>query len=93
MDLAEVLVERGVPFRDAHEAVGGLVAALIAEGRSLDEAAVDDLTAAHDAFEAADLARIDPVDSVHRRATPGGGHPDEVHRQVEALRKRLATRD
>lgn len=93
LDLAEVLVERGVPFRAAHEAVGRLVAGLTAGGRSLDEATVDDLTTAHERFEAADLARIDPVDSIHRRATPGGGHPDEVHRQVEALRDRLATRD
>ena len=75
-------------------ALAGLaLAGLTAGGRSLDEATVDDLTTAHERFEAADLARIDPVDSIHRRATPGGGHPDEVHRQVEALRDRLATRD
>ena len=37
LDLAEVLVERGVPFREAHEVVGGLVAMLVADGRTLSD--------------------------------------------------------
>ena len=92
LDLAEVLVGRGVPFRRAHDAVGALVASLLAEGRSLDQATFIDLNAAHEEFIESDLARIDPVDSVNRRATPGGGHPDEVRRQIEALRTRLERR-
>jgi argininosuccinate lyase len=89
LDLAEALVGRGVPFRRAHEAVGALVAALLANGRSLDEATVEDLAIAHAAFEPADLERIDPSDSVRRRTTSGGGSSGSVRRQVERLRATL----
>ncbi len=90
LDLAEVLVERGLPFRRAHEAVGKLVASLVAEGRSLDQATFIDLAAAHEEFIESDLARIDPVDSINRRATPGGGSTESVHHQIERLRTAIS---
>jgi argininosuccinate lyase len=89
LDLAEVLVARGVPFRKAHEAVGTLITGLGRDGRSLGEATVADLAAAHPAFEAADLARTDPIDSASRRATPGGGSMESVAAQLEAIRSHL----
>jgi argininosuccinate lyase len=90
LDLAEALVARGVPFREAHEAVGKLVLALDGEGRTLLEAEVSDLTAAHGAFIEADLDLIDAVGSVERRISPGGGSPDSVHAQAAELRQRIA---
>ena len=90
LDLAEALVERGVPFRRAHQAVGLLVAVLVADGRSLDQATAEDLAAADPAFVAEDLMRIDPVDSVHRRATPGGGSTTSVLEQITHLRTMLS---
>ncbi|HSJ35615.1 MAG TPA: argininosuccinate lyase [Acidimicrobiia bacterium] len=87
LDLAEVLVERGVPFRDAHRAVGALVAALLAEGKELNEATAADLTAADPHFRSADLELVDPAASIRRRRSPGGGSPDSVRAQVEALRR------
>ncbi|CAN5836792.1 argininosuccinate lyase [soil metagenome] len=89
LDLAEALVQRGVPFRSAHEAVGLLVGRLLASDRHLGEATVDDLTAAHELFEIADLRLVDPMVSVRRRVTPGGGSPASVRAQIEALRQRL----
>jgi argininosuccinate lyase len=90
LDLAEALVERGIPFRTAHQAVGSLVAALLAEGKDLSEATDADLAAAHPAFEAGDLERIDPTDSVRRRVTAGGGSSESVRRQIEQLQTILA---
>ncbi|MGH8911496.1 MAG: argininosuccinate lyase [Acidimicrobiia bacterium] len=90
LDLAEVLVVRGVPFRQAHVAVGSLVAALIADGRDLSQATPEDLAAAHSSFDPADLDLADPAVSVTRRLSPGGGSPDSVRSQVAALRKALA---
>lgn len=90
LDLAEALVARGVPFREAHEAVGKLVLGLEGDGRTLGQARPDDLTAAHDAFIEADLALIDVTGSVDRRISPGGGSPDSVHAQAAALRQRIA---
>jgi argininosuccinate lyase len=89
LDLAEALVDRGVPFREAHRAVGGLVAGLMADGRTLAGATVDDLTAADARFEASDLQLVDPGESARRRRSPGGGSPDSVRTQVDALRERI----
>jgi argininosuccinate lyase len=89
LDLAEVLVGRGVPFREAHEAVGSLVASLVAAGKTLAEVTAEDLTTAHPAFEPGDLSRVDPADSVAARATAGGGSFESVAAQLEALRARL----
>jgi argininosuccinate lyase len=90
LDLAEALVARGVPFREAHEAVGKLVLGLEGEGRTLLEAGIEDLTTVHGAFIEADLALIDAAGSVERRISPGAGSPDSVHAQAAELRQRIA---
>lgn len=86
LDLAEDLVRRGVPFREAHTIVGALVRRLEEDGRSLDEATPEDLAAADQRFDAADVAMLDPVASVERRATDGSGSPHSVRDQVAAIR-------
>jgi argininosuccinate lyase len=89
LDLAEALVVRGVSFREAHGAVGRLVAALVSEGRQLSDATVEDLDAADERFEATDLDLIDPRTSIDRRITMGGGSTESVRQQIEALRYAL----
>lgn len=89
LDLAEVLVERGVPFREAHQAVGHLVSSLDAAGRTFDDLSPEELGAAHDAFETGDLALLDAASSVARRRTPGGGSPKSVINQLAKLRASL----
>ncbi|HEY6634380.1 MAG TPA: argininosuccinate lyase [Acidimicrobiia bacterium] len=90
LDLAEALVSRGVPFREAHAAVGELVKVLEADGRALESTTVEDLAAVDDRFEPADLDRLDPVRSVQGRRTSGSGSPGSVREQIEAIRERLA---
>ncbi|HZD23306.1 MAG TPA: argininosuccinate lyase, partial [Acidimicrobiia bacterium] len=89
LDLAEALVDRGVPFREAHALVGRLVKRLEDDGRSLGEAAADDLASVDDRFEEADLDLLDPTTSVERRATKGAGSPQSVKDQVTAIRELL----
>jgi argininosuccinate lyase len=91
LDLAESLVGRGVPFREAHEAVGKLVLTLEGQSRSLLEASLEDLVSAHAAFDEADLVLLDPATSVQRRISPGGGSPESVHTQVSDLRRRITS--
>jgi argininosuccinate lyase len=91
LDLAEALVARGVPFREAHGAVGNLVLALEGQGRSLLEATAEDLFSAHPDFVEADLELIDPATSAQRRMSPGGGSPESVHTQVSDLRRRISS--
>jgi argininosuccinate lyase len=89
LDLAELLVERGVPFRQAHEAVGELVAGLAAEGRTLLDASAGELQAAHSQFVPEDLDELTAEASVAARATPGGGSMESVRRQIIELRRLL----
>jgi len=89
LDLAEAMVRRGVPFREAHTEVGRLVRHLEGEGRSLDEATATDLEATDSRFEPSDLDLLDPSTSLRHRATEGSGSPRSVRDQVAAIRELL----
>jgi argininosuccinate lyase len=84
VDLAEWLVERGTPFRQAHAIVGGLVRDSIERQVPLSE-----LVEAHPAlgFEAVPL--LEPGVAVTRRTTPGGAGPRPVAVQLERFVGRL----
>ncbi|MGZ4676641.1 MAG: argininosuccinate lyase [Acidimicrobiia bacterium] len=83
-DLAELLVERGTPFREAHAIVGGLVREALAGDRSLAE-----LVGADERLGAEGVARLAPGAAVAHRTTPGGGGPEPVRVQLEAARALL----
>ena len=89
LDLAEALVGRGVPFRQAHRAVGRLVAALVESGRTPKDATEEDLARADPRFRADDLDLLDPSTSLSRRATPGSGTPASVTDQIARIRRLL----
>ena len=77
-DLAEWLVGRGVPFRDAHAVVGALVRRSLAG-----EGALADLVAADPSLGPEAAALVAPGMAVTRRTTPGGGGPGPVAVQLE----------
>jgi len=92
-DLADYLVRRGVPFRDAHEAVGRAVAAAIASGRELAELSLDELRTFagqidRDVFEILTLEG-----SVAARDHIGGTAPNQVRAAVARAREQLAKAD
>jgi argininosuccinate lyase len=89
LDLAEILVDRGVPFREAHETVGGLVSRLAAEGRAFADVTVAELEAAHVQLIPVDVEALTPSASVRERLTPGGGSMESVRLQLSQLRKQL----
>jgi argininosuccinate lyase len=86
-ELAESLVVRGVAFRDAHFAVGRLVATLESRGLGLADATVGDLTAAHPLLQRADVAFANPRRGVEARTGHGATAPAEIARQIDALRR------
>jgi argininosuccinate lyase len=89
LDLAELLAARGIPFREAHQAVGRLIARLLAEGKTLDDVTAGELVAAHLSFVPEDLDVLDPEVSVERRRTAGGGSHISVVDQLTELRSVL----
>ncbi|MSQ31102.1 MAG: argininosuccinate lyase [Dehalococcoidia bacterium] len=88
-DIADYLAKKGVPFRDAHEAVGALVARCEREGRTFADLTLDEYRAAHPAFDA-DVLQIDLAASLAARDVPGGTAPNAVARARDAARTRLA---
>jgi argininosuccinate lyase len=89
LDLAEILVDRGVPFREAHEVVGGLVARLAADGRTLGDATAVELESAHVQLVPGDVDSLTPEASVAARVTAGGGSMESVRGQLVELRSQL----
>lgn len=81
-DLADYLVQKGVPFREAHHAVGRLVLALSEQGKGLEDATLDDLRAVSPAFGADALALVAPDRSVERRRVLAGTAKSAVQRQL-----------
>ena len=88
-DVADYLVAKGVPFRDAHATVGALVRQLLTENRSFDSLTVDDWRAHSPLFEADVAAAITPAASVQRKRTPQSTHPDAVRDALNELKKWL----
>ena len=83
-DLAELLVRRGTPFRDAHAIVGALVRRSIDGGEDLRA-----LVGADPRLGPEGAALLDPGVSVRQRTTRGGAGPGAVADQRARLRARL----
>jgi argininosuccinate lyase len=89
-DLADYLVKKGLPFRDAHEVVAHAVKAALAQGLDLSELSLDALQGFHasigqDVYEVLSLRG-----SLEARKVLGGTAPAQVLAQVARHRARLA---
>jgi len=86
-DVAELLVRRGVAFRDAHEAVGELVAYCAGKGLDLHEVPDDTLTAIskHLTPDVRDVLSV--RGALEARSAPGGTAPARVAEQLADLRE------
>lgn len=88
-DLADHLVRRGVPFREAHHVVGELVRVAEDAGRDLGQLAPEEMKAVHPAFAKDVHAAFDPVSSVQSRAVRGGTAAAALEAQFDALSRAL----
>ncbi|HVN88509.1 MAG TPA: argininosuccinate lyase [Candidatus Binataceae bacterium] len=86
-DLAEYLVSRGVPFREAHEIVGSLVRDTIARGLAITDLTLEDLRRYSPKFGTDALAALSVDRSLEARALPGGPAPKLVRTRLRRLRK------
>lgn len=89
VELADALVEGGVPFRDAHRAVGRLWAA--AEALGVEPAAVplEDRLALHAGFTDARLGALSVEAALARRSHAPGAGPSSVAAQLAHAESRL----
>jgi argininosuccinate lyase len=87
-DLAEYLVARGVPFREAHEAVGALVREAVATNRSIAELTLTDLRRYSSRFDADAIAALNADGSMRARKLIGGPAPETVRRRLKQLGRR-----
>jgi argininosuccinate lyase len=88
-DLADYLVRKGIPFRDAHEIVGKAVGLGVREGRDLAELTLDALQGFSNAIEADVFAVLTLDGSVAARDHLGGTAPAQVRAAIKRARLRL----
>jgi argininosuccinate lyase len=89
-DLAEALVRRGVPFREAYKAVGRLVALAVEEGIPLRAVDTQRAQTVHPALDADALRALDPAAAVAAKESLGGTGPRAVDAQIAWLKRQAA---
>jgi len=92
-DLADYLVRKGLPFRDAHEVVAHAVKTAIAQQLDLSELSLATLQQFNPAIEADVFEVLSLSGSLHARSVLGGTAPVQVRAQIERHRARLASID
>jgi argininosuccinate lyase len=88
-DLADFLVQQGLPFREAHHVVGALVRQAEERGVQLGQLPPDVLLAAHASLSGEGLASaLDPAAAVERRSLVGGPARATVEKAIGTARRR-----
>jgi argininosuccinate lyase len=86
-DLAEYLVARGTPFREAHEAVGALVRDTAAANRTVADLTLADLRRYSSEFGPDAIAALNAESSMRARKLIGGPAPETVRRRLKQLER------
>jgi len=89
-DLADYLVNKGLPFRDAHEVVGSAVAYAIENKKDLSECNLQELQAFERRIEADVFDLLSLEGSLNARNIIGGTAPEQVRIQIAACRQLIA---
>lgn len=84
-ELADHLVERGLPFRQAHEVVGKLVGWCVENRRTLESLSDADLARFSDRFGPGVASWLDVGAAIDRRAIAGGTARKNVERRLAEL--------
>jgi len=88
-DLADYLVRKGLPFRDAHEAVGQAVRYAVERGKDLSALSITELRRFSPLIKS-DVARVLTLEgSVNARKHPGGTAPRSVRAAIDRALRRL----
>jgi argininosuccinate lyase len=88
-DLAEKLVELGVPFRNAHHRVGSFVKWCKDNNKALNETTLEEMRETIPEATADFLNLFSPENSVEKREITGATGPKEVAKQIAFWKKEL----
>ncbi|MBT8764436.1 argininosuccinate lyase [Desulfohalobiaceae bacterium Ax17] len=88
-ELADYLVGKGIPFRQAHHITGNIVAYAERKGVGLEDLAIKELKQFSEKIEEDVYIALDFKQAVSRRETPGGTGPQSVQRQIQWARQWL----
>lgn len=90
-DIADYLVEKGVPFREAHSVVGRIVLHCVKTGKRLPELSLEEFRSFSAKLERDIFRRLDPKAIVRRRDHVGGTSPRQVKSAIKRARQILET--
>ncbi len=85
-EMADYLVGKGVPFREAHHITGHAVALAEQRGTGLEELSLEDFRSLDARIDEGIYPVLDCHAAVRRRETPGGTGPKSVQAQIALLR-------
>lgn len=88
-ELADYLVTKGVPFRDAHEVTGRLVRLALERGCALEELTLEEMRAIAPELDAGVFERLSVESLLERRNLPGGTAPARVAQALNEARRRI----
>lgn len=88
-DLADYLVKKGIPFRDAHDITGRLVAHCLLENIALEQVPIDDFRVFSSAIGEDVYDALCTVNCMNRRNTSGGTGSVQVTKALELALKHL----
>ncbi|MBV8970058.1 MAG: argininosuccinate lyase, partial [Verrucomicrobia bacterium] len=91
-DLADYLVLRGIPFRQAHEIIGKLVAYSVKENRGLNRLRLEEFQRFSDRFESDVFGVLDLDRALASRVAIGAPSPQNVAAELAAWEQRLNER-
>jgi argininosuccinate lyase len=85
-DLADYLVNKGIPFRETHSIAGKAVRLAGEKKLGMEEISLEAYQALSPAFEADVYQVFDPLESVKRRNAIGGTSPQSVKNQINKIK-------
>ncbi len=92
-EIADYLVRRGLPFRQAHEIVGNIVAYCLEKGFRFKDMSFDDWKRFSDYFDEEVISLLSAEDAVCSKDIYGGTAPQQVVQQLERLKRQWQDAD
>jgi argininosuccinate lyase len=92
-ELADYLVEKGIPFRRAHHVVGQIVQYCIRNGKVLHECSLEELKNFNKLFDSDVFTLLEISTAIDRRMSPGGTATSRVRELIQTARKELEVKN